>query len=32
MYVRTEGGGVIAGYILNNVSKCVFSLASYKND
>jgi hypothetical protein len=32
MYVRTEGEGVRAGYILNNVSNCFFLLASYKND
>jgi hypothetical protein len=24
MYVRTEGEGVRAGYIINNVSYCVF--------
>jgi hypothetical protein len=30
MYVSMEG--VHVGYILNNVSNCVFLLASYKND
>jgi hypothetical protein len=32
MYVCTKGEGVRAGYILNNVSNCVFVLANYKND
>jgi hypothetical protein len=27
MYVRTDGEGVRAGYILNNVSTCVFFIS-----